>query len=482
MALDCLLIFPYFLKYDPTQRKRQGPFPHLGLLYIAKVLKSHGYRVEILDCTFLNSIEEAKEIIKDKMPAVVGITTMITLTKYVSEFIRYSKSLNIPVVCGGPDASIRPDKYIKLGADYVVVGEGEETIVELMPLILKKEEPVEVKGVVYKNNKGNVVYNPKRNFIRNIDEIGAPDRSFINNNLYRETWMKSHGFAMTTVITSRGCPYSCNYCSNPVAPFGRRYTYRSTKNVVEELEEVVTKLGFNRIWFADDVFTINRIRTIELCKEIINRGLNFKWSCLTRADRVDEEILNLMKKAGCEIIFYGLESASQRMLNLMNRNMKVEDMRRGMLLTKKVGIKIHTFVMVGYPGETFDSLIETIKFMKEIMPEEFSFTLAYPLPGTKLHDLVDIQREDEWEFPNENKLMFQSDMSQAALRFFIRKTKLEISLHKYSNKRVFQFAEKLFNKATNLILKGLSVKAGKYDWYSRCVLINSYINIVRQSN
>ncbi len=459
MVLDCLLIFPYFLKFDPTQKKRQGPFPHLGLLYIGKVLKNYGYKVELLDCTFFSSIEEAKQVIKEKMPRVIGITTMITLTKYVYEFIKYSKTLTIPVICGGPDASLRPEKYINFGADYVVVGEGEETILELLPRILSGEEPLGVRGVVYKNKEGSIVYNPRRYFIKNIDEIGAPDRSLINNELYRRTWMKSYGFAMTTIITSRGCPYACNYCSNPVAPFGRRYTYRNAKNVVDELEELVVKLGFDRIWFADDVFTINRARTLELCKEIINRNFKFKWSCLTRADRVDEELLHYMKRAGCELIFYGLESGSQRMLDFMNRNMKVTDMKKGMILTKKVGIKIHTFLMVGYPGENFQSLIETIKIMKEIMPDEFSFTIAYPLPGTKLYNLVDLKDVNyEWDFPNENKLIFKSDMSQAALRFFIRKTKLELALHKYSNRKVFKIAEHLFSKTTNLILRGLALK------------------------
>ena len=237
---------------------------------------------------------------------------------------------------------------------------------------------------------------------------------------------------------------------------------------------MVRKYGFDRIWFADDVFTINRERTVALCKEILDRGLEFKWSCLTRADRVDEELLKLMKASGCEEIFYGLESGSQEMLDAMNRNMKVETMRKGLLMTKRVGIRIHTFVLVGYPGERYETLLKTLNFMKEIMPDEFSFTIAYPLPGTKLYDLIDFKEdpEYEWESPNENKLLFKSDMPQSALRFFIKKTRLEIALRKRFKKE--SLPEKLLNKSTNLILKFLSFSSGKYDWKVRNQLISKY--------
>ena len=427
-----------------------------------------------MDCTFLNSVEEAKEIIKSLMPPVVGITSKITLTKYVREFINYSKKLGITVIIGGPDASLRPQKYVTLGADYVVVGEGEETTKELLSKLLKNEDVKDVKGIFYKENE-KFVETPPRPFIRNLDTLGSPDRSLIDEYKYRDVWLADHGFAMSTVMTSRGCPYACNFCSNPIAPFGRRYTYRSAKNVADELEELVNKYGFNRIWFADDVFTINRERTIALCKEILDRGLEFKWSCLTRADRVDEELLKLMKHAGCEQIFYGLESGAQEMLDAMNRNMKVEVMRKGLLMTKKIGIRIHTFVLVGYPGERYETLLKTLDFMKEILPDEYSFTIAYPLPGTKLYDLVDFKDDpdSEWESPNENKLLFKSDMPQSALKFFIKKTRLEIALRRRFKKS--SMAERVINKSTNLILKLLTSRTGKYNWQVRNQIISNYL-------
>jgi len=474
MALDCLLINPYFLKFDPQQKKQRSPYEPLGLLYIGKFLKHSGFRVQLLDCTFLNSVEEAKEIIKSLMPPVVGITSKITLTKYVREFISYSKKLGITVIIGGPDASLRPQKYVTLGADYVVVGEGEETTKELLSKLLKNEDVKDVKGIFYKENE-KFVETPPRPFIRNLDTLGSPDRSLIDEYKYRDVWLADHGFAMSTVMTSRGCPYACNFCSNPIAPFGRRYTYRSAKNVADELEELVNKYGFNRIWFADDVFTINRERTIALCKEILDRGLEFKWSCLTRADRVDEELLKLMKHAGCEQIFYGLESGAQEMLDAMNRNMKVEVMRKGLLMTKKIGIRIHTFVLVGYPGERYETLLKTLDFMKEILPDEYSFTIAYPLPGTKLYDLVDFKDDpdSEWESPNENKLLFKSDMPQSALKFFIKKTRLEIALRRRFKKS--SMAERVINKSTDLILKLLTSRTGKYNWQVRNQIISNYL-------
>ncbi len=474
MAIDCLLINPYFLRFDPTQKSKRSPYEPLGLMYIGKVLKNEGYRVSLLDCTFLSSVDEAKDIIKSLNPTAIGITSKITLTKNVAEFISFSKLLGSVTIIGGPDPSLRPERYLRLGADFVVIGEGEETIRELLPCVIKGDDPSNVKGLAF-IKKNTIVYTPARPFIKDFDKLGAPDRSLIDVDKYRNTWLEDHGFAMATVMTSRGCPYSCNFCSNPIAPFGRRYTYRSSKNVVDELEEVVLKYGFDRIWFADDVFTINRERTIAICKEIIDRGLQFKWSCLTRADRVDEYLLKLMKKSGCEEIFYGLESGAQEILDAMNRNMKVEAMRRGMLMTKKAGIRIHTFVQVGYPGENYRTLIKTLEFMKEIMPDEFSFTISYPLPGTKLYDLVEFidDPDSEWDSPSENRLLFKSDIPNTALRFFIKKTKIELALRRRYRKA--KLPEKVFNRLSNVILKLLARSAGKYDWNKRSQIISRYL-------
>jgi len=474
MSLDCLLINPYFIKLDPTQKKKRSPYEPLGLMYIGKILKKEGYKIGFLDCTFLSSINEAKDEIKSSDPKFVGITCKITQTKYVKEFISFSKKLGITTIVGGPDPSLRPERYLKLGADYVIIGEGEETVKELLLCLIKGDDPSFVRGISFiKNSK--IIFTAPRPFIKDLDKLGAPDRSLIDIERYRNTWLEDHGFAMATVMTSRGCPYSCYFCSNPIAPFGRRYTYRSPKNVVDELEEVIVKYGFDRVWFADDVFTINRERTIALCKEIINRGLKFKWSCLTRADRVDIELLKLMKESGCEEIFYGLESGAQEILDAMNRNMKVETMKKGMLLTKQSGIRIHTFIQVGYPGENYRTLLKTLELMKEIMPDEFSFTISYPLPGTKLYDLVDFLEDpdSEWDSPSENRLLFKSDIPNSALKFFIRKTKFEIALRRRFKEP--KIPEKIFSSITNIILKFLALPSGKYDWRKRTQIISNYL-------
>jgi len=467
--VDILLIFPYFLSYDRTQKRIRSPLPPLGLMYVASSLREKGYKVKILDCTFLKNLEEAKLEIKRVSPNIAGIYGMITITKRGIELAKFLKEMGSKVIYGGPDPSLRPEKYLKTGfVDYVCVGEGEETSFELLDFLIKgklKEE--DIKGISYIKN-GEIKRNPSRNPKKDLDSLPFPARDLIDNEKYKKVWLEDHGYSMSSIITSRGCPYGCYYCSNPVAPFGRRYYYRSVENILEELEEIVLKWGYERVWFADDVFTLLKDRTVKLCSEIVKRNLNFKWSCLTRADRVDEETLILMKKAGCDLIFFGVESGSQRMLDLMNRNMKLDHIRKAFYLCKKVGIRTHSFLMLGFPGEDYYSIKSTIEFVKELLPDEFSFTIAYPLPGTKLYSMVELLR-DEWDEVSENSLLFKSDIPNWALKFALWKAKYEILATK-KGKRFYSLLGKGFKWFTDPILSLIVPKR------SQCKVIDALVH------
>jgi len=467
------------MAYDATQRKVRSPLPPLGLLYVGAALERAGYSVRVLDCTFLSGIEEAKELLRSWRPRSVGIYTMITMARHGIALGKEARKLGIPVVFGGPDASLDPGKYLRKGAgDVVVIGEGEVTGVELVGRLLAGSDPRDLKGLAYLDDHGMVVTTPRRDPIEGLDGVPTPDRDLIDNERYRRTWLEDHGFAMSLIITSRGCPFGCHFCSNHIAPFGRRYTYRSPANVADELGEIVNRYGYDRVWMADDVFSINRKRTLALCDEIRRRGIRFAWSCLTRADLVDDEVLAAMREAGCYIIYFGVESGSQRMLDAMNRSMTVQEIISGTLAAKRAGIKIHTFLLVGYPGETYSSIQETIRLVKGISPDEFSFTIAYPLPGTELFRKVEFLSDDvEWLNQGENRLLFKSDIPERALRFAIWKMKYEFYAHRRAvrGQKVFGVLGAAFKVPTDILLKALIPASSWVPRASQCDVVSDVI-------
>lgn len=478
MPLDCLLVFPYLLNDDPTQRRVRSPFPPLGLMYVGASLREAGYSVRILDCTFVDEIEEAEDEIRRTEARYIGIHSMITLTRNAVRLAEVAKSSGKTVIYGGPDPSTDPGKYLRKGrGDYVVIGEGERTAVELLQSLDRGEMPIEVRGIAFLNGDGSVVRTKARELERDLDSIALPARDLIDNERYKAVWRSDHGYALTSVMTTRGCPYGCFFCSEKLV-FGRRYSMRSADNVVRELQEIVQRYGYDRVWFADDIFPLRKDRTLEICKQILDKHLRFSWSCLARADLVDEESLAAMRNAGCEMVFYGVESGSQRMLDEMNRMMTVEQIVDGTEAAKKVGLKVHAFMMVGFPGENYESLKQTIDFLKELNPDEFSFTVAYPLPGTELFHMVEpIDEQLEWRDPSENRLLFKSNIPEWGLRFAVWKAKYEFYLHRRVRKGqlIFAVALMLFKKPTDLLLRLSIPKKATSPKLSKCAIMSEVL-------
>lgn len=478
MPLDCLLVFPYMLSDDPTQKRKRSPFPPLGLMYVAASLRQAGYEVEILDCTFMQSIEQAEQIVRSTEARYIGIHSMITLTRNAVALAEAAKSAGKTVIYGGPDPSTAPDKYLKKGfGDYVVMGEGERTAVELIRALDRGEIPLDVKGLVFLSGEGSIVTTPARELERDLDSILSPARDLIDNEHYKEVWRADHGYALTSVMTTRGCPYGCFFCSEKLV-FGRRYTVRSANNVVAELEDIIRKYGYDRVWFADDIFPLRKERTLQICKEIINRALDFTWSCLARADLVDEEALASMKQAGCDIVFFGVESGSQRMLDAMNRMMTIEQIASGVSAAKRVGLKVHAFMMVGFPGENYESLKQTIEFLKVLSPDEFSFTVAYPLPGTELFHMIEpIDEQLEWRDPSENRLLFESNIPEWGLKFAVWKAKYEFYLYRRIKRgqTIFRVAFILFKKPTDIVLRLSVPKEAMAPKLSKCAIMSEVL-------
>jgi anaerobic magnesium-protoporphyrin IX monomethyl ester cyclase len=434
--VDLALIFPYF----DDGRSKNFKFPPLGIGYISSYLRSHGYSVKIVDCTFKN-MDEA--IIEASGSRVIGIYSMLSMVENALELARRLRDRCELMVAGGPMPSAYPTKFLN-DFDVVVQGEGEETMLELMDAMDRSHGLSQVRGLYIGHrgmemmpelraaNGGGIHYTGPRPLIRDLDMLGTPDRDLYENENYKRYYRSRFGYTMTSMIASRGCPFSCNFCWRP--DYGRVYRVRSPEKIVDEMEEVRYRYGYERIWFADELFIANKKHVIRICEEIISRKLDVRWECLARADLMDDNIARYMKKAGCHKIIFGLEAGDDRTLRLMNKRLTVRQSEDAVRTIVRHGIKAGGFFILGYPGETNETMLRTIKLASSLPLDYFSMTIPYPLPGTPLYEQVrDRMISEEWEKPAhgyDHKLLFKHDFTIEKLRYGMRKAMVQARLRK----------------------------------------------------
>ncbi|MCZ7401571.1 MAG: radical SAM protein [Candidatus Methanoperedens sp.] len=446
MKTDVLLIYPYFHR-EPGYRKL-WLFPPIGLGYLAGILRKNGIKVSILDGTFMKREELIRQA-KMLSPGIVGIYCMVTMRDEARRIARELKTLpDKPLlVAGGPLPTSEPGIFLE-DFDAVVLGEGEITMLELVQGYFAGDDLSGIKGVALIKD-GRIISTSRREYIDNIDSIPHPARDLYENRKYKKYWEMKFGYTCTPVITTRGCPYNCDYCARPV--FGNCYRERSYMDVISEIEEVIA-LGYSRIWFSDDVFTLNKKRIIALCEEIGRRGLVFKWDCLCRVDNVDSELFQVMHKAGCTRVLFGIESGDEKILRAMKKSFTVEGAKKAVIMAKDAGIGVGTFFMVGYPGETEETILRTIRFSSSLPSDYLSYTLPYPLPGTELYKRLEGRlTRNEWKIAGHNLLMFRGDFSQAKLRFAIYKGQVQHRLRKHKLSRMAS----VFERITDFIFRNL---------------------------
>lgn len=446
-GIDVLLIYPYF-HHEPFWRKL-WLFPPLGLGYLASTLRENGFSVSILDGTFMRPkelIERAKEL----SPKIAGIYCMVTMREDAIMLANALKnSAEKPLlVAGGPFPTSSPHLFLD-DFDAVVIGEGEATMLELVEKHLAGEDISGAEGVAFRRG-GGIAGTKQREYIDNLDAVPHPARELFENEKYMQYWKRKFGYTCAPLITTRGCPYNCDYCARPV--FGNRYRERDVMDIIREIEEVLEQ-GYESIWFSDDVFTLNKEKILHLCDEILKRKLAFSWSCLCRVDKVDEELLKRMRKAGCRRVLFGIESGDNEVLKTMGKSFTVENAEKAVNMAKNAGIEVGTFFMVGYPGETEETILRTLRFSSRLPSDYLSYALPYPLPGTPLYERLSGKlTRTEWKMAGHNLLMFRGDFSQAKLRFAVYKGMVQHRLRRYGFIRVTD----IFAKVTDLIFGILS--------------------------
>jgi radical SAM superfamily enzyme YgiQ (UPF0313 family) len=387
--MKVLFTHGYFLAEDIKEQRLMRPYPPLGILYLTAYLQQRGVAAEVFDTTF-SSRAALEQRLLELRPDVVGLYTNLMTKLAILDIIRFIRAqpalAATRVVLGGPEVTHHVDRFLEHGADVIVIGEGEETMHALVQAWASGTSLSSVEGIAFRDEKGAVERTAPRALLKNLDELPVPAREALDLRPYLEAWKSHHGTNAISVSTMRGCPYSCRWCSRAV--YGESYRRRSPRLVAEEIAGLVERYNPDSLWFVDDVFTINHRWLEELTNELERRQLRVPYECITRADRLNERAVALLKRSGCFRVWIGAESGSQRVLDAMDRRVTVEQVRDMIQLSKKHGIEAGTFIMIGYPGETEEDILATIEHLKRADPDQFTITVAYPIKGTPFYEDV----------------------------------------------------------------------------------------------
>jgi len=444
------LVYPNFRAYDDNSIFR---FPPLGLGYIAAVLMKNGFSVDILDCTFMSQKYALKQI-RDSNPKIIGIQSMFSMKDKAIEIARLLRKDCELLIAGGPLPTINPEAFLK-DFDVVVLGEGEQTMLDLVRAFENGNNFFSVPGIIYVDQQSREIRRTsERIIIKNLDDVPFPARELFDNSSYKRYYMKKFGYSITTVMTSRGCPFTCDFCSRPV--FGNGFRSRTATNIVDEIEKVLS-MGYDRIWFADDCFTLNKRRLIEVCSEIMKRKMKVGWECLSRVDTLDSKLVKRMKQAGCLRIFFGIESGDDSILARMGKNITANNAEEAVRLCNTQGVKVGAFFILGYPGENEKTLLKTVKFASSLKLDYLSFTLPYPILGTPLYERLKGEIIADEKEVNQHvlkqKLLFKSGISASKLKLAIIKGMTHFYIQKYLDKRVRKQINSIVDLLTDTIYK-----------------------------
>lgn len=384
-----LIKAPYTDIYGKVKEMAPEMFP-IGLGYIAVILRNAGHDVTLIDPDIGDMTYDSlrDEIIKES-PNLVGISAMTSNIHSACKIATIvKKSVNAITVIGGNHTSSVPEETMQNfdDFDFLVIGEGEYTILELCNTLERDKTPdlSKIKGICYKRD-GKIIKTDPRSFIEDMDSLPFPARDMVDMDNYRPPNYMEFGKKSATMITSRGCPNRCTFCS---AHFSTGYRYRphSPDYVISEIKHLINEYGIEFIIFWDDTFTIDRSRVIKICNLMLEEKLGIEWFCLARVNTVDEELLRLMKKAGCRVINFGVESGNQEILNNIKKGTTIPQIRKAIKMARKVGFKILSSFMFGLPGETHETIENTIRFAIELDPDMAFFFILTPLPGSEIYN------------------------------------------------------------------------------------------------
>jgi anaerobic magnesium-protoporphyrin IX monomethyl ester cyclase len=384
---ELLLTHGYFLYEDPKELQILKPYAPLGILYLCSHLRKQGFDVDVFDTTF-SSREALFNHLRTETPSVLGIYANLMTRGNVVETLKVAREAGWMTIVGGPEPGAYALEYLQAGANYVVFGEGELTTQDLLNAFRAGAADAcnSIPGLAYLDAAGSMHETVQRSQIADLDSQPWPARDAIDVGRYVKTWRDAHGKGSVNFITARGCPYKCRWCSHQV--FGQTHRRRDPLLVVDEVEWLLQTYSPDMVWVSDDVFTINHKWLRDYAGEMRRRGLRIPFECISRADRLSPEMLDLLAELGCFRIWIGSESGSQRILDSMDRGVKIEQVQQAVAMSRARGIESGMFLMWGYEGEELDDIEATIKHVSISKPDIFFTTVSYPIKGTPYYKKI----------------------------------------------------------------------------------------------
>ncbi len=404
----------YFLRFDAKLWDAMQPYPPLGTLYAAGYIREQGYPVALFDAILAESEQDWQKALEQESPyyAVLYEDNFNYLSKMclarmreaAFSMIAMAKAHGCSVIICGSDATDHYDRYLEAGADYVIIGEGEETLAELLQALEANKETSHIIGVTSQANNTPT----RRPVMKALDELPLPAWDLINIAQYREIWLKNHGYFSMNLVTTRGCPYHCNWCAKPI--WGQRYNVHSPHRVAEMVAHLDTHYQVNHIWFADDIMGLKPGWFEGFAEAVEAKDIKKPFKCLSRADLLLRgDTIKALKRAGCDIVWVGAESGSQKILDAMEKGTRVEEIREVAHKLRETGVRVGFFLQFGYPGETREDIEQTLQLVRDCMPDDIGISVSYPLPGTKFYDRVKDQlgEQQHWQDSSDLAMLYQ---------------------------------------------------------------------------
>ena len=451
----------YFMRFDPKQWATGQPYPPLATIGAAAFLRQEDFDVSLFDTMFVEDPDDVIPLLQGQRPDFFVVyddgfnyLTKMCLTNMreaAFRMIALAREQGCVVILSSSDSTDHYQEYLGKGADFVLLGEGEQTLLELVSAIRAGVSDFStIRGLAYMKN-GMPFQTPGRPVMKDLDSLPLPAWDLVNVESYRKIWMEHNGYFSLNIGTTRGCPFKCNWCAKPI--YGNRYNARSPRHVVSELRLLKERYGFDHIWFCDDIFGLKPGWVNEFADLVEKERLSFRFKIQSRADLLlQENYVEALARAGCENVWMGAESGSQKILDAMDKGTTVSQIAEATVLLRKYGVRPSFFIQFGYPGETKEDIGKTVRMINRLLPDSLGISVSYPLPGTVFYERVKAELKDKtnWTDSDELQLMFKNTYPPAFYK----------QLHRYVHK----------SYRWHLALK--QHKAVAFLWYAPAALVD----------